>query len=353
MESSGVYWKPVWNILEGQFTVVLANAQHIKNVPGRKTDPKDAEWIAQLLQYGLLRASYVPCEIIRDLRDLTRMRASLSQEASRISSRIQKVLEDANVKLASVATNVLGKSGRAMLEDIITGEDNPEHLASLALGHLRVKIPQLRLALEGKSRPHHRFLLRRLLDQVQFVEHEIALLDERMEDIGRQRPDLAQAVARWDTVPGIDRVAAWTLLAEIGDNMAQFPTAEHLASWAALCPGNHESAGKRLRGTTRQGSPWLCRMACQCAWAAARTKNTYLASQFRRLAARRGKKRAIIAVAHTIVVIGYHLQKNQRNYKDLGGNYFDHIHSDGLKRYLVKRLQQLGHKVTLEPMEAA
>jgi transposase len=227
MESSGVYWKPVWNILEGQFTVVLANTQQIKNVPGRKTDQKDAEWIAQLLQYGLLRASYVPCEIIRDLRDLTRMRASLSQEASRISSRIQKVLEDANLKLASVATNVLGKSGRAMLEDIITGEDHPEHLASLALGHLRVKIPQLRLALEGKIRSHHRFLLRRLLDQIQFVEHEIALLDERMEDIGRQRPDLGQAVARWDTIPGIDRVAAWALLAEIGDNMGQFPTAEH------------------------------------------------------------------------------------------------------------------------------
>ena len=353
MESSGVYWKPVWNILEGQFTVVLANAQHLKNVPGRKTDQKDAEWIAQWLQYGLLRASYVPCEIIRDLRDLTRMRASLSQEASRISSRIQKVLEDANVKLASVATNVLGKSGRAMREDIITGEDNPEHLASHALGHLRVKIPQLRLALEGKIRPHHRFLLRRLVDQIQFVEQEIALLDERLDDIGRQRPDFAQAVDRWDSIPGIDRVAAWALLAEIGDNMGQFPTADHLASWTALCPGNPESAGKRLRGTTRQGSPWLGRMACPCAWAAARTKNTYLSSQFRRLAARRGKKRAIIAVAHTIIVIGYHVQKNQRNYEDLGGNYFDRIHSDGLKRYLVKRLQQLGHKVTLEPMEAA
>ena len=257
MESSGVYWKPVWNILERQFTVVLANAQHIKNVPGRKTDQKDAEWIAQLLQYGLLRPSYVPCEIIRDLRDLTRMRASLSQEASRISSRIQKVLEDANVKLASVATNALGKSGRAMLEDIITGEDDPEHLASLALGHLRVKIPQLRLALEGKIRSHHRFLLRRLLDQLQFVEHEIALLEERLEEIGRQRPELSQAVARWDTIPGIDRVAAWALLAEVGDNMAQFPTAEQLASWAALCPGNHESAGKRLRGATRQRKPMV------------------------------------------------------------------------------------------------
>jgi transposase len=240
-----------------------------------------------------------------------------------------------------------------MLEDVIIEKDDPEHLASLALGHLRVKIPQLKLALEGNIRSHHRFLLRRLLDQVQYVEHEIALLDQRLEDIGCQRPELAQAVARWDTIPGVDRVAAWALLAEIGDNMAQFPTAEQLASWAALCPGNHESAGKRLRGTTRQGGPWLRRMACQCAWAAARTKNTYLSSQFRRLAARRGKKRAIIAVAHTLIVIAYHLQKNQSNYDDLGGSYFDRIHSDGLKRYLVNRLQQLGLKVTLEPMEAA
>jgi transposase len=215
MESSGVYWKPVWNILEGQFTVVLVNAQHIKNVPGRKTDQKDAEWIAQLLQHGLLRPSYVPCEIIRDLRDLTRMRVSLSQEASRISSRVQKVLEDANVKLASVATNTLGKSGRAMLEEIIARKDDPEHLASLALGHLRAKTPQLRLALEGKIRPHHRFLLRHLLDQWHFVEHEIVLLDERLEDIGREQPELSQAVARWDTIPGIDRVAGWTLLAEV------------------------------------------------------------------------------------------------------------------------------------------
>ena len=353
MESSGVYWKPVWNLLEGQFTIVLANAQHIKNVPGRKTDQKDAEWIAQLLQYGLLRPSYVPSEVIRDLRDLTRMRASLSQEASRISSRIQKVLEDANIKLASVATNALGKSGRAMLEEIIRGNDDPDHLASLALGHLRVKIPQLRRAMEGRVRSHHRFLLRRLLDQVQFLEQEIALLDERLEEIGQQRPELLQAVARWDTIPGVDRVAAWTLLAEVGDDMAQFPTAEQLASWAALCPGNHESAGKRLHGATRQGSPWLRRMACQCAWAAARTKNTYLSSQFRRLAARRGAKRAIMAVAHSLIIIGYHLQKNQTNYQDLGGNYFDRIHADGLKRYLVRRLQQLGHKVTLEAIEAA
>jgi transposase len=255
----------------------------------------------------LLGPSYVACEIIRDLRDLTRVRVSLSQEASRISSRVQNVLEDANVKLASVATNTLGKNGRAMLEEIVAGQDDPEYLASLALGHLRAKTPQLRLALEGKIRPHHRFLLsafcfllRRLLDQLRFVEHEIVLLDERLEDIGRELPELAQAVARWDTIPGIDRVAGWTLLAEVGHTMAQFPTAEQLASWASLCPGNHESAGKRLGGTTRKGSPWLRRMACQCVWAAARTKNTYLSVQFRRVASRRGSKRAIIAVAHSI-----------------------------------------------------
>jgi transposase len=330
-----VYWKPVWNSLEGQFAIPLANAQHIRRMcpVARPTSQKDAEWIAQL-QHGLLRPSHIPSEVIRDLRDLTRMRASLSQ-ASRISSRVQKVLEDANLKLASVATNALGKSGRAMLEEIIAGQDDPEHLASLALGHLRVKIPQLRLALEGKIRSHHRFLLRRLLDQFYFLEHEIALLEERLAEIGRQRPELSEVVARSDTIPGIDRVAAWGRLAEVGDNMAQFPTAEQLAKWASLCPGNHESAGKRLRGTTGQGSPWLRRMACQCAWAAARTKNTCLTSQFRSLAARRARKRAILAVAHSLIVIGYYLQKNQSDYQDLGGDYFDRLHSDGLKRYLV------------------
>jgi transposase len=322
-------------------------------VPGRKTDQKDAEWIAQLLQHGLLRPSYVPEEIIRDLRDLTRMRASLSQEISRISSRIQKVLEDANVKLASVATNVLGKSGRAMLEAIIAGQDDPEQLTALALGHLRAKAPQLRLALAGKIREHHRFLLKRLLHQIDCFEHEIELLDERLEEIGKQGPELANAVARWDTIPGVDRIGAWALVAEVGNNIAQFPSAEQLASWAGLCPGNHESAGKRLGGKTRKGSPWLRRMACQCAWAAARTKNTYLSAQFRRLASKRGNKRAIIAVAHSLLIIGYYLQEKQSSYDDLGGDYFDRIHADGLKRYLVRRLEQLGHKVTLAAAEVA
>jgi transposase len=353
MESSGVYWKPVWNILEEQFSLILVNAQHIKNVPGRKTDQKDAEWIAQLLQHGLLRASYVPSELIRELRDVTRMRTSLSQESSRISSRIQKVLEDANVKLASVATDALGKSGRAMIEAIIAGNDNPEELAALAVGNLRAKVPQLRMAMTGKIREHHRFLLDRLLHQLRFVEQEIQLLTNRLETMGENHPEFAESVARWDTIPGVDRIGAWTLLAEVGNNMAQFPTAEQLASWAGLCPGNNESAGKRFSGKTRQGSPWLRRMICQCAWAGARTKNSYFSAQFRRLKAKRGHKRALIAVAHSLLVIGYHLHQRRTNYNDLGGDYFDRFHSDGLKRYLIKRLEQLGHTVTLVPREAA
>ena len=317
-------------------------------MPGRKTDAKDSEWIAELLQHGLLRSSYVPPEILRDLRDLTRGRATLSQEASRLASRIQKVLEDANIKLSSVASNTLGKSGRAMRDALVAGQIDPEQRADLALGHLRAKIPQLRLALEGKIREHHRFLLKRLLHQLRFIESEIDLLDQRLEGLGQQDPTLAAAVARGTTVPGVDRVAAGSLAAEIGIAMEPFPTAAHWASWAGLCPGNGESAGKRLSGQTRKGSPWLGRRACQCAWAAARTKNTYLSAQFRRLAAKRGRKRAIIAVAHSILAIAYYLQKKRCDYRDLGSGYFDRLHADGLKRYLVRRLEALGHKVTIE-----
>jgi transposase len=246
----------------------------------------------------------------------------------------------------------MGKSGRAILDAIVSGEDSAERLADLALGKLRSKISQLQLALEGRIRDHHRFLLDSLLRQFRFLEAEITALDLRLEHLGKQHKELADAVARWITVPGVERVAAWAFVAEIGFDMAQFPTAAHLASWAGVCPGNHESAGKRLSGKSRKGSPWLRRMACQSAWAAARTKNCSLSAQFKRLAARRGSKRAIIAVAHSLLVIGYHLQKNCCVYQELGGNYFDHLHAEGLKRHLVKRLESLGLSVTLHPQTA-
>ena len=352
MESTGVYWKPVWNVLEEHFHMVLANAQHIKAVPGRKTDMMDCQWIAELLRHGLLRGSYVPPLLVRDLRDLTRTRTTLSQEQSRISSRIQKLLESANIKLASTVTHTMGKSGQAILDAIVRGEDSPEELAGLALGKLRSKIPQLKLALDGRIRDHHRFLLGSLLREYRFLEAEIQALDTRLQHLGAQHQELADAVERWITVPGVERVAAWTLVAEIGPDMTAFPSAAHLASWAGLCPGNHESAGKRLSGKSRNGSPWLRRMACQSAWAAVRTKNCYLSTQFKRLATRRGSKRALIAVAHSLLVIGYHLQSKGCVYKELGGDYFDHLHEERLKRHLMKRLESLGLSVTLQPQAA-
>ena len=347
MESTGVYWKPVWNLLEGQFEVLLVNAQHIKAVPGRKTDQKDSEWIADLLQHGLLRASFVPPTPIRELRDLTRYRASLAQEINRIANRIQKVLEDANIKLASVATDTLGASGRAMLEAIIHGEQDSQRLAEMSRGLLRNKIPELRQALEGRVTAHHRFLLRELLDHHYFVESKMQRIEQ---EVAERLGPFQSEVARLCTIPGVDRVTAWGLLAEIGLNMNQFPDAQHLASWAGLCPGSHESAGKRKSGKIRKGSLWLRRCLCQGAWAVSTKKNNYLSALYRRLAARRGSKRATIAVAHKLLVIAYYILRDGTCYSDLGADYFDRLNPEGLRRRLTKRLEGLGFKVTLEPL---
>jgi len=347
MESTGVYWKPVWNILEGRFTVLLVNAPHIKAVPGRKSDQQDCEWIADLLQHGLLHGSFVPPRPIRELRDLTRHRTSLAQEYNRIANRIQKLLEDANIKLACVATDVLGTSGRAMLEAIAAGQNDALQLAEMSRGKLRKKLPAMQRALEGHITAHHRFLLGELLEHLRFVESKMIRVEQEIEQ--RLKPWQA-AVDRLRSIPGVERLTASTLLAEIGVDMRQFPTAQHLASWAGLCPGSHESAGKRKTGRTRKGSVWLRRCLCQSAWAASSQRNTYLSARFHRLAARRGGKRAILAVAHSILVIAFHLLDRGLEYRELGGDFFDRLHPDTLRRRLVRRLETLGHKVTLEPL---
>jgi transposase len=346
MESTGVYWKPVWNILEGQFELLLVNAQHIKAVPGRKTDQKDSEWIADLLQHGLLKGSFVPPRATRELRDLTRYRVSLAQECNRIANRIQKVLEDANIKLASVATDALGASGRAMLEAIIAGEQDAERLAELSKGLLRNKMPDLKLALQGRVTEHHRFLLKEMLDGLRHVETKMTTLEG---EIARRLRPFQEEVVRLCTIPGVDRITAWGLIAEIGLNMDQFPSSGHLASWAGMCPGNFESAGKRLSGRMRKGSAFLRRHLCQAGWAASTKRNSYLSALFRRLAARRGNKRAIMGVGHAILVIAYCLLKRKETYRELGADYFDKKQGDTLKRSLVRRLERLGHRVTLQP----
>jgi transposase len=351
MESTGVYWKPIWNLLEDQFQILLVNAEHIKHVPGRKTDVKDSEWIAQLLQCGLLRGSFVPCTPQRELRELTRQRRQLVQAKAAVANRIQKVLEDANIKLACVASDVLGVSGRAMLRALSAGQTDPETLAELAQRRLRAKIPALRQALQGRVTDHHRFLLRLFLDEVMHLESLLVRLTERIERV--LPSSFAEAVQLLVTVPGIDERAAENILAEIGVDMDQFGTAGHLASWGGMCSGNRESAGKRRSGKTRKGDQWLRATLVQTAWAASHTKKTYLSAQYRRLAGRRGKKRALIAVGHTMLVLIYHMLKRKTTYQELGANYFERLDSERLTQGLVHRLERLGHEVILKPKEPA
>lgn len=345
MESTGEYWRPVFNILEGNFEVVLVNAQHIKAVPGRKTDVRDAEWIAELLQHGLLRASFIPPVAQRDLRDLTRHRSNFIRERATLVNRVQKVLEGANIKLGSVASNVLGVSGRAMLEGIVAGEAPSEVLANLAQGRLRAKRAQLSQALTGRVKPHHRFLLTELLCQIDSLDETIARFDLEIE---AYCAPFETAVALLDTIPGVGRETAEVIVAEMGSDMTHFPSADHLASWAGLAPGNHESAGKRLAGRIRKGNQTLCTALVQAAHSAAHTKDTYLAAQYHRLAARRGNKKAIIAVAHSILVIAYHLIQRQEPYRELGADYFDKQRPEATAKRLVHRLERLGFDVKLD-----
>jgi len=349
MESTGVYWKPIWNLLEGDFDLLLANPRHIKAVPGRKTDVADAEWIADLLRHGLLQGSFVPDRPQRELRELTRYRASLVRERTAEANRLQKTLEGANIKLASVATDILGKSGREILQALVAGTEDAAVLAQLAHGRLREKLPELERALAGRVAPHQRFMLAQQLAHIDFLDAAIARVST---EVAARLEPVAEAVERLDTIPGIGRYVAEALIAEIGTDMRRFPTAGHLASWAGMCPGNHESAGKRRSGRTRQGSPWLRALLVQAAHAGARTKGTYLQAQYRRLASRRGKSRAAVAVGHTILVIAYRLLTDGTTYRDLGPTYFDERDRRHVEHRLVRRLEGLGYAVKLTPLAA-
>ena len=354
MESTGVLWKPVWNILDGRadWQLLLVNPRELKQVPGRKSDVKDSQWIAHLLACGLLRASFVPERAQRDLRDLTRMRAVLTDEHTRTVNRLHKVLQDANVKLTSVATDILGTSGRDMLTQMMHGEQDVEVLAELARGRLRKKIPQLKQALRGRLTKHHQFLLERIFAHLTHLEEELAQFDAQIAEAMRPfaTPELT---TRLDAIPGINQKTIDVIVSELGVDMSHFPTSGHVSSWAGLCPGNEESAGKRSRSRTTKGNVWLRRALSEAAWAAARAKDSYFSAQYRRLSARRGKKRALIAVAHALLLVIYHLLKDPKlKYQDLGVNYFDTLEPERLRRYLVKRLESLGFDVTLIPHAA-
>jgi len=349
LESTGVYWKPIWNLLEDRFALLLVNPRHIKAVPGRKTDVLDAEWLADLLRHGLLKASFVPDRAQRELRELTRYRTSLINERSAAVNRLQKTLEGANIKLASVASDVLGVSSRQMLAAVVDGTTlEASALAELAHGQLRDKVPQLEHALSGRVGPHQRFLLAEQLAHIDALDASLERLSTEIAE--RMRP-FDELIERLDAIPGIGRTIAEVLLAEIGADMTRFPTANHLVSWAGMCPGHNESAGKKRSGKTRKGSPWLRAALVQAAHAAARAKQTYLAAQYRRLTARRGTKKAAVAVGHSILVIVYHLLTDPDcPYFDLGATYFDQRDPGAVQRRLIHRLEALGYHVQVTPL---
>lgn len=383
MESTGDYWKPPFNLLEGDFEVLLVNAQHVKHVPGRKTDVKDSEWLAELLMHGLLKPSFIPPKPQRALRDLTRYRTKVIQERARTVNRVQKLLEGANIKLSSVVTDIMGVSARAMLAALGAGETDPTLMAELARGRLRSKIPELEKALIGIVEPHHRFLLAKQLAHIDFLGEQIADINaeiaRRLEAMslsshpptpdegndvaaGKSGPNddgeppltWSEAVALLDTIPGVDQKVAEVMLAEMGLDMSQFPTDKHLAAWAGLAPGNHQSGGKRYSGRTCKGNRPLSTIMVQAAWSAVRTKNTFLKARYHRLAARRGKKRAMVAIAHSMLVSAWHILTYRQPYKELGGDYFDQRKKETKVNYLIRRLEKLtGGSVVVEMQPAA
>lgn len=351
MESTGVYWKPVFNLLEGDFEVLLVNAKHIKFVPGRKSDVKDAQWIAELLQHGLLKASFIPELPQRELRELVRYRTHLIQERTREVNRVQKVLEDANLKLASVATDIMGVSGRSMLQAIVAGQDDPTALAELAKGRMRPKIAALEQALNGRVRNSHRLLLTLHLEHIDELNAKIGELDREIDHL--MSPfDRDQLVDRLDEIPGVGLITAQIVIAELGVDMSRFPTHCHAASWAGLAPGKNESAGRNHSARTLKANRYLRTALVEAAYAAGRT-STYLGEKYRRLARRRGKKRAAVAVARTLLTIIYHMIREGTDYVERGATYFDQLHPQTTQQWLTRRLEKLGYKVTLESLAAA
>jgi transposase len=345
MESTGIYWMPVYTILEGHFELVVGNAMHIKQVPGRKTDVKDSEWIADLLRHGLIRRSFVPPKPLRELRDLLRYRRKLVDSQAAERNRMLKLLETANVKLATVASNVFGASGRRMLRAMLDGTRTPEQMADLAKGRLRKKLTALAPALDGRFEEHHRFLLGMQLERMEQVEATIKQLDERIDE---KLVPYREHQLRLMQIPGIDRIGAAVIIAELGVDMTVFPTVRHAAAWAGVCPGNNESAGKRKGQPGRKGNPHLTTALVQAAVAASRTKGSYLKEKYWRLKARRGAMRAALAIAHKILIAAYHMLAGNVDHRDLGATYLDTLSLTSTRNRLVKRLERLGYRVTLE-----
>jgi transposase len=373
IESTADYWKPIFNILEDQFEVVLVNAQHVKKVPGRKTDASDAEWLAELMLHGLLKASFIPAKPQRELRELTRYRTTLVRERSRVVNRVEKLLESTNLKLSSVVTDVMGVSAKAMLTELVAGATDPQALAELAKGRLRTKLPELEAALTGQVAEHHRFILAQQLSHIDFLDEQIETMSQQIShqlaQMGQLSPDnedqsgsgdpeadqplsWSEAVELLDTIPGVDQRTAEVILAEIGLDMSQFPSADDLASWAGFAPGNYQSGGKRYSGRTTKGNRPIGAALNQAAWAASRTKDTWLKARYHQLAARRGKKRAIVALGRSMLVSIWHMLSRQEPYQDLGADYYDQRRKDNKVSYFTKQLTRLGFTVQLDPIPA-